>query len=136
MLFITLNFYIQFVLFNNVQCLKLRDGSITMFLNAAVATLFSLVFGSSCHVFIIALQKLRRKVFLFIQQSMQKVFILFNSQCENLFLFYSTIYAKCFYSIQNTKQPKKEKNCSSLCIMSIKLTLICRSVELGYRFDL
>jgi hypothetical protein len=30
-----------------------------MFLNAAVATLFSLVFGSSCHVFIIALQKLR-----------------------------------------------------------------------------
>ena len=45
---------------STVECrLFHRDGSITMFLNAAVATLFSLVFGSSCHVFIIALQKLR-----------------------------------------------------------------------------
>ena len=36
-----------------------KDGSITTFLNMAVASLFSLVLASSCHVFIIALQKLK-----------------------------------------------------------------------------
>ena len=36
-----------------------RDGSITTFLNMAVAILFSLVLASSCHIFIIALQKLK-----------------------------------------------------------------------------
>jgi hypothetical protein len=133
MLFITLNFYIQFVLFNNVQCLKSRDGSITMFLNAAVATLFSLVFGSSCHVFIIALQKLRRKT-LFIQQSMRKVFLYFNKLRRKV-LFIQQSIENLFYSTNNTTKNRKN-NCSSLCIMSIKLTLICRSVELGYRFDL
>ena len=36
-----------------------RDGSITTFMNMVVVGLFSLVLASSCHVFIIALQKLR-----------------------------------------------------------------------------